>query len=98
MNRHVLAIADLSDVWVVASVPEKDVRFIHPNETVHVVVAAYPHGLFSGRMTYISDVLDHCGDHEDALALHCRALQLIMKHEVCSDGGTVVAHAPHSTM
>lgn len=46
----------------------------------------------------ISDVLDHCGDHEDALALHCRALQLIMKHEVCSDGGTVVAHAPHSTM
>ena len=33
-------------------------RFIHPNETVHVVVAAYPHGVYSGRMTYISDVLD----------------------------------------
>lgn len=57
-SRHCFTIADLSDVWVVASVPEKDVRFIHPNATVHVVVAAYPHGLFPGRMTYISDVLD----------------------------------------
>ncbi len=57
-SRHCFTIADLSDVWVVASVPEKDVRFIHPDMTVHVVVAAYPHGLFSGRMTYISDVLD----------------------------------------
>jgi cobalt-zinc-cadmium efflux system membrane fusion protein len=57
-SRNCFTIADLSDVWVVASVPEKDVRFIHPNETVHVVVAAYPHGLFVGRMTYISDVLD----------------------------------------
>lgn len=57
-SRHCFTIADLSDVWVVASVPEKDVRFIHPDMTVHVVVAAYPHDLFSGRMTYISDVLD----------------------------------------
>ncbi|HNL87485.1 MAG: efflux RND transporter periplasmic adaptor subunit [Nitrospira sp.] len=57
-SRNCFTIADLSDVWVVASVPEKDVRFIHPNETVHVVVAAYPHGVYSGRMTYISDVLD----------------------------------------
>ncbi len=46
----------------------------------------------------ISEVLDHCGDHEDALALHCRALQLIMQHEVCGDGCTPVASAPHSTM
>jgi cobalt-zinc-cadmium efflux system membrane fusion protein len=57
-SRNCFTIADLSDVWVIANVPEKDVQFIHPNQTVHVVVAAYPHGLFSGRMTYISDVLD----------------------------------------
>ncbi len=57
-SRNCFTIADLSDVWVVAGVPEKDVRFIHPNETVHVVVTAYPHGVFSGRMTYISDVMD----------------------------------------
>ena len=57
-SRNCFTIADLSDVWVIASVPEKDVQFIHPNQTVHVIVAAYPHSLFSGRMTYISDVLD----------------------------------------
>jgi len=57
-SRNCFTIADLSDVWVIASVPEKDVQFIRLNQTVHVVVAAYPHGLFSGRMTYISDVLD----------------------------------------
>ncbi|MCC6967914.1 MAG: efflux RND transporter periplasmic adaptor subunit [Nitrospira sp.] len=57
-SRNCFTIADLSDVWVIASVPEKDVQFIRPNQTVHVVVPAYPHSLFSGRMTYISDVLD----------------------------------------
>ncbi|KXK00356.1 MAG: putative cation efflux system protein CzcB [Nitrospira sp. OLB3] len=51
-------IADLSDVWVIGNVPEKDVRFIRPDESVKVVVPAYPHALFSGTITHISDVLD----------------------------------------
>ena len=57
-SRNCFTIADLSDVWVVASVPEKDVRFIRPKDEVHVMVPAYPHGLFSGTVTYVSDVLD----------------------------------------
>ncbi len=57
-SRNCFTIADLSDVWVVANVPEKDVRFIRPKDRVHVMVPAYPHGLFSGAVTYISDVLD----------------------------------------
>ncbi|MCS6319218.1 MAG: efflux RND transporter periplasmic adaptor subunit [Nitrospira sp.] len=57
-SRNCFTIADLSDVWVVASVPEKDVRFIRPKDRVHVMVPAYPHGLFSGTVTYVSDVLD----------------------------------------
>jgi len=28
----------------------------------------------------VSDVLDHCGDHDDAIALQCRALELIARH------------------
>lgn len=28
----------------------------------------------------VSDVLDRCGDHDDAIALQCRALQLIARH------------------
>jgi hypothetical protein len=30
----------------------------------------------------VSDVLDRCGDHDDAIALQCRALQLIAQHAV----------------
>ncbi len=57
-SQKCFTVADLSDVWVVGSVPEKDVRFIRPDQTVEVVVAAYPHALFSGTITHISDVLD----------------------------------------
>lgn len=57
-SRHCFTIADLSDVWVIANVPEKDVRFIRPDQTVEVVVAAYPHALFAGKITHISDVLE----------------------------------------
>lgn len=28
----------------------------------------------------VSDVLDRCGDHDDAIALQCRALELIASH------------------
>jgi cobalt-zinc-cadmium efflux system membrane fusion protein len=57
-SRNCFTIADLSDVWVVANVPEKDVRFIRLKDRVHVMIPAYPHGLYSGTVTYISDVLD----------------------------------------
>lgn len=57
-SRHCFTIADLSDVWVIGNVPEKDVRFIRPDQMVEIVVAAYPHALFSGKITHISDVLD----------------------------------------
>lgn len=57
-SQKCFTVADLSDVWVVGSVPEKDVRFIRPDGMVDVLVAAYPHVLFSGRITHISDVLD----------------------------------------
>lgn len=57
-SRKCFTVADLSDVWVIGSVPEKDVRFIRPDQTVKVVVAAYPHAIFSGTITHISDVLE----------------------------------------
>jgi cobalt-zinc-cadmium efflux system membrane fusion protein len=57
-SQKCFTIADLSDVWVIGSVPEKDVRFIRPDQTVNIMVAAYPHAVFKGTITYISDVLD----------------------------------------
>lgn len=57
-NQKFFTVADLSDVWVVGNVPEKDVQFIRQEQRVDVVVSAYPHAIFQGTITYISDVLD----------------------------------------
>ncbi|WP_447601580.1 efflux RND transporter periplasmic adaptor subunit [Nitrospira sp. Nam80] len=57
-HKSLFTVADLSDVWVVGSVPEKDVQFIHKDQQVEVVAAAYPHAIFPGKITYVSDVLD----------------------------------------
>jgi len=58
MTQKIFTVADLSDVWVVGKVPEKDVQFIHPEQSVEVRATAYPGRVFSGTITYISDVLD----------------------------------------
>jgi cobalt-zinc-cadmium efflux system membrane fusion protein len=57
-HKRLFTVADLSDVWVVGSVPEKDVQFIHKDQQVEVVAAAYPHAIFPGKITYVADVLD----------------------------------------
>ena len=57
-NQTFFTVADLSNVWVVAAVPEKDIEYIQKGDTVEMVAAAYPHGIFSGTITYVGDVLD----------------------------------------
>lgn len=57
-NQKFFTVADLSDVWVVGNVPEKDVQFIRKDQKVDVIVSAYPHAIFPGTITYISDVLE----------------------------------------
>lgn len=57
-THKMFTLADLSDVWVVANVPEKDVQFIHRDQEVDVRVKAYPGRIFRGTLTYIGDVLD----------------------------------------
>jgi cobalt-zinc-cadmium efflux system membrane fusion protein len=57
-EQKLFTVADLSDVWVIANVPEKDVAFIRKGQTVEMVAAAYPHALFTGTVTYVGDVLD----------------------------------------
>jgi cobalt-zinc-cadmium efflux system membrane fusion protein len=43
---------------VIGNVPEKDIRFIRKDQNVNVVLAAYPHAMFGGTITYVGDVLD----------------------------------------
>ena len=60
---NLFVIADLSEVWVLANIPEKDIPFvhaIHASGGMHadVRVNAYPGEIFKGRITYVGDVLD----------------------------------------
>jgi cobalt-zinc-cadmium efflux system membrane fusion protein len=57
-QQKLFTVADLSDVWVVGNVPEKDVEFIRKDQKVNVIVSAYPHAIVPGTITYIGDVLD----------------------------------------
>jgi cobalt-zinc-cadmium efflux system membrane fusion protein len=54
----IMTIASLERVWVTANVPEKDIAFVHPDETVKVVFRAYPDDTFEGRVLFISDVVE----------------------------------------
>ena len=61
--RKLFVVADLSTVWVVGNVSEKDISYLHsatavPNQPVEVHVAAYPDEVFHGIVSYVSDVLD----------------------------------------
>ena len=57
-DQKLFTVANLNDMWVIGNVPEKDVQFIRKDQQVKVVLAAYPHALFTGIITYIGDVLD----------------------------------------
>jgi len=51
-------LVDISRVWVLADVYEKDLAKIKPGLIAEIVVPAYPNEKFSGRLTTIFDVLD----------------------------------------
>ncbi len=48
-EQKLFTVADLSDLWVIGNVPEKDVQFIRKDQKVEVIVSAYPHGDLSGH-------------------------------------------------
>jgi cobalt-zinc-cadmium efflux system membrane fusion protein len=61
--RKMFVVADLSTVWVVGNVSEKDISYVNrataiPNQPVEVHVTAYPDEVFQGTVSYVGDVLD----------------------------------------
>ncbi|HSA61860.1 MAG TPA: efflux RND transporter periplasmic adaptor subunit [Nitrospiraceae bacterium] len=62
-TEKLFVVADLSEVWLRANIPEKDIPFVH---SVHasggiqaeVRINAYPKEIFKGTITYVGDVLD----------------------------------------
>jgi len=62
-TKTLFVVADLSQVWVTAEIPEKDIPFIYHRhakpQRVEVRVLAHPEEVFQGSITYVGDVLDH---------------------------------------
>ena len=62
-TEKLFVVADLSEVWVRANIPEKDIPFVHAvhatgGRLAEVRINAYPKEIFKGTITYVGDVLD----------------------------------------
>ena len=57
-DKPLFTVADLSTVWIEASVNERDLSRMRPGAEALVKVTAYPEETFKGRVAYISAVVD----------------------------------------
>jgi len=57
-STEILTIMDLTLLWVDAEIYEKDIARIRTDQDVAITVPAYLDDVFSGKITYISDVLN----------------------------------------
>lgn len=57
-DKRLFTIADLSVLWIEASLFEKDLGRVHAGARAMVSVTAYPGESFEGRLTYIASTMD----------------------------------------
>jgi membrane fusion protein, heavy metal efflux system len=57
-GRELLAITDMSTLWVLADIYERDLAHIRTGKPVQVRVASHPDTVFDGRITHVADVID----------------------------------------
>jgi len=57
-SKSVFTVADLSTVWVGADFPEQQAALLKVGLPIEVRVQAYPGEIFTGRVTYVSSVVD----------------------------------------
>lgn len=57
-DKRLFTIADLSTVWIEASLFEKDLGRVQTGARAAVTVTAYPGKTFQGRLTYIGSTMD----------------------------------------
>ncbi len=53
-----MTIANMDTIWVTANVPEKDIAFVFPGQTVKVTFRSYPDEVFTGKVLFVSDVVE----------------------------------------
>lgn len=56
--KPLFTIADLSNLWVIADIPENDIAKVRKGQKVSVVASPYPDAGFTGTVAYISDTVD----------------------------------------
>lgn len=54
----ICTIADLSTVWILGDVYEKDLASVQPGSSVEIVVSAYPGETWTGKVAQVSDAVD----------------------------------------
>jgi len=57
-STELLAITDMSSLWVLADVFEKDLSHVQTGKAVQVRVASYPGKVFHGKITYVADTIE----------------------------------------
>ena len=57
-SKSLYTVADLSTVWVLVDINEKDLAKVQRGQSAVIMVGAYPGSKFRGRITYIADLVD----------------------------------------
>jgi cobalt-zinc-cadmium efflux system membrane fusion protein len=57
-SKSVYTVADLSSVWVIVDINEKDLSKVRKGQAATVAVGAFPDLKLKGRITYIADIVD----------------------------------------
>jgi cobalt-zinc-cadmium efflux system membrane fusion protein len=57
-SKSLYSVADLSTVWVMVDINEKDLAKIHKGQAATVIVGAFPDSKLRGRITYIADLVN----------------------------------------
>jgi len=57
-SRSLYTVADLSSVWVMVDINEKDLARVHKGQAATVAVGAFPDLKLKGRITYIADLVN----------------------------------------
>ncbi|HVS82725.1 MAG TPA: efflux RND transporter periplasmic adaptor subunit, partial [Pyrinomonadaceae bacterium] len=57
-NKELMRVTDLSTVWVVGQLYEKDLATIHVGSGANIISDAYPGRVFRGRISYVDPKID----------------------------------------
>lgn len=57
-TKPLFTIADLSNLWIIADVPENDITKVKMGMSVSITLSPYPEKIFNGKINYIAETID----------------------------------------